>query len=655
MDKATKKHWSKAGKVDEFHLRSQKCSRKLISISTIAIGVLTILYYFLKITNEDLDSRLSSTVPTRMGNIPNFPKPEAIHITELPLPPVSSNGEPGSCSKKINPNQTGCMGRNGTFQSGSFTPDGNYVTVTLEFVGAPAPPHPASIYTGEQVIVVRINGTFSNGDTWKCVTCGVLEKDRVGAANSLGYVQAFRDGKRLLAGTHIVECEYDLADDRCTPANTKIVPIIWDSAGQGAMRELRLHPDQEHVAWSSFFYDPPNWGQYGYIGRLQKHVAVDGSPRYDLTDTWLMVDTKGKPSLYIEGDEIKTNPEAIVIGEIRGFSGTGQELTYLGAPVESGNADVFAVNLITGRVRRITSHPEYVDPVDISPDDNWTVVMDTRGSNRQMFLSGMRGIPPLTDLITFAAICSVRNNGERRFFQPYLIDRHGDRGSYSGQKINAEGSGVAGSGAINDPEWNGLADPRWSLDGNRIVYSQRLTVTPACGGNNPLPCYESTADGGRTARVMLATLTERRPYNPPHVVPFDDVVPWAVKYIPGMQLPQQHSLPPGHYILRGKASGHADVAIETSSVAVTYRNFSDDNVAFLDGQEKVFKQDGPIGSNVIDWYSDITQSGAVKGTKRTSPDGFHMSIDVFENKFEANGTLIIVVDGTEYHQPANGT
>lgn len=88
-----------------------------------------------------------------------------------------------------------------------------------------------------------------------------------------------------------------------------------------------------------------------------------------------------------------------------------------------------------------------------------------------MFLSAMRGIPPLIDMVNFAVVCSVRNNGQRRFFQLYLIDRYGDRGDYSGQKLNTEGSEIAGSGDINDPEWNGVADPKWSPDGNRIVYT----------------------------------------------------------------------------------------------------------------------------------------------------------------------------------------
>jgi WD40 repeat protein len=42
--------------------------------------------------------------------------------------------------------------------------------------------------------------------------------------------------------------------------------------------------------------------------------------------------------------------------------------------------------VITNNIRRLTAHPEYVDPVDISADDKWTVALDTRVSDRNMFL-----------------------------------------------------------------------------------------------------------------------------------------------------------------------------------------------------------------------------------------------------------------------------
>jgi hypothetical protein len=141
-------------------------------------------------------------------------------------------------------------------------------------------------------------------------------------------------------------------------------------------------------------------------------------------------------------------------------------LFLIGLPCESGNFDIMASSLATGATRRLTSNPGYTDPVDMSPDNEWIVVMDTRISERMTFAAGMRGIPPLSDLATSGTVASIRNNGDRRFFQPILIDKYGDRGAYQGQLLTAQGDGSPGS--INDPNWNGMADPRYHKINRKI-------------------------------------------------------------------------------------------------------------------------------------------------------------------------------------------
>lgn len=79
-------------------------------------------------------------------SVPSPPSPESFEIVELPLPPVSSSTDEGACTSTINPYGTGCIRKAaGEFQAGDFTPDGNNVIVSVEFVGAPAAPDPASI------------------------------------------------------------------------------------------------------------------------------------------------------------------------------------------------------------------------------------------------------------------------------------------------------------------------------------------------------------------------------------------------------------------------------------------------------------------------------------------------------------------------------
>lgn len=601
--------------------------------------------------------------------VPEPPEPEPISVSELPLPPVTPSTEEGSCTPDINPNGTGCIGQTVGLQSGSFLPDGNHIIAKVNFTGAPAAPDPASVYSGDHIILIKADGTrFPNGDAWKCVTCGVPEENAVERSDTLDYPQAFSNGKRLLAGTNIIDCgNFTLASSDCTPEKTHIYPIRWNvkadgSGASGSMRELRLHPDNVHMGYSSATVTQGKLDQYCYMGRLEFNPSPTSGeplvPRYDLANVTLLFDPKATTAITVNGDQLHINREAITVGELRGFSGTGKEVTYIGYPAESSNIDVFAADLTTGVVRRLTSHPEYVDPVDISPDDAWTVAMDTRGSGRQMFMAGMRHIPPIIDLLITTAASSTRNNRQRRFFQPYLLDRHGDRGTYSGQQINAAGD--ARPGSVNDPNWNGMADPKFSPDGTKIAYWQTLVVPPSCGGTNPLPCPNSTAAGGRTARVMLAHLTSRAPKPRAPVAPISDAVPWGTPYEPGSAAPARSFPPAGTYVLEGEAAGSAEVVIAQrddgsviGSVAVSYADFSDDGVTFLNGKENVTTANPSPTLEMVDWFSDLVQTGGTDATK--SAEGFHLSIDAMTNVFEANGTLSTTVDGKVWEQPANGT
>ncbi|KAH6671120.1 saponin hydrolase precursor [Halenospora varia] len=606
------------------------------------------------------------------NQLPSPPAPEPITVAELTLPPVAPDSSTSSCSVRINPRGTGCIGKVTGLGSGNFLPDNKHVVASIIFTGAPAAPDPRNIFSGLQLIIIKTdNTTFPNGDPWKCITCGMPAENQVGRVDLMDYPQAFSNGKRVLAGPQIIDCgSFQLSSTQCTPAATYIYPIRWNTSptGEGpggSIRELRLHPDNNHLGFNSLLIGSDgSVSQFAYIGRLVFNAVPNtGTPlsaRYDLINVTALVDPHERPQVYVEGRELKINQSAIGIGELRGFSGSGQEVTYIGSPTESCNIDVYAIHLITGKIRRLTAHPEYVDPVDISPDDAWTAVMDTRGTGRQMWLSGMRGIPPIIDMIVIGATSSTRNNGERRFFQPWLIDRYGDRGQYFGQRINAAGDGSPG--AVNDAEWNGRADPKWSPDGTRIVYYQAQTVPPECGGKNPLPCYNSTEPGGRQERIMLATLISRKPYTRPAPVPFNNVVPWGTPYVPGSTSAAPAHIPEGKYTLRGQVSGFANVTITENAdktsietIMVTYYSFSDNGDNILHGSERVTVKTPSAGQNEVDWFSDIVQTGVTYGTKTTTPGGMHLSVNIFQNLATFTGNLTTTLDGKAWFQPANGT
>ncbi|GAM36618.1 hypothetical protein TCE0_018f05837 [Talaromyces pinophilus] len=620
---------------------------------------------------------------TQSTGIPSPPKPEPIDVIELPLPPVTANESTGGCTYAVNPNGTGCISASwitSSFQSGNFLPDGKHVTASLVFSGAPAAPDPRSIYSGLQVIIVKADGTFfPNSDPFKCITCGIPAENRFNltASTDYEYPQAFTDGTRILAGPYIISCGiHQLASTACTPEQVYIYPIRWNvnvdgSGAGGTMRELRKHPDDVHISFNAISYSGSTIAQYAYFARLHFiHSPTTGiplTPRYDLVNVTQFLDSSG-PSLFsANGTNLTMNTQAIAVGEARGLSGLGNQLDYIGFCWESCNIDITSVNLQTGEVTRVTSDPEYVDPVDTTSDGEWTVIMDTTTENRMMFLAGMRGIPPLVDLLITGAVSSVRNNGVRRFFQPWIVDRYGaryynnDTCYYQGQQVNAAGNGSDGS--INDPNWNGGADPRWSLDGTKIAYFQMLVTEPNYGGSNPLPCPNSTAQGGRTYRLMLATLPSRTPLNWTTPSPVSDVIPWGQPYVPGSALATSSTSLMGNYTLTGKVQGYADVAFigadATSTtlrtVAVTYHNYSDDGHNFIIGNEQVTATYPNLTLTHVDWYSDLHATGIYgNSTKVTSSDGFHFEIDTQTNKFYANGTLTTTVNGVVYEQPING-
>jgi hypothetical protein len=312
----------------------------------------------------------------------------------------------------------------------------------------------------------------------------------------------------------------------------------------------------------------------------------------------------------------------------------------------------------------LTNHPEYVDPIDVSPDDEWSVILDTRATDRHMFLSGMQGVPPVTDIVSSFITTGVRNNGPRRFFQPWILDKYGDRGDYYGQKVNGPGNGVPGSGDIDDPEWNAMADPKWSPDGTKIAYWQAQTIAPACGGTNPLPCYASTAQGGRTYRLMMAKLVSRKPLDLPVAEEASDEIPWGVPYVPGIPPAVRASVPAGEYVLNGEHSGFAEISLiaqpgsdRVSQVVAVYHNYSDSGLRVINGWENVTEVSlSPIES-LVHWYSDLVQTGddGYVATKKSGPGGWHCQLDITRNFIETNGTLTTTINGEEYVSPQSGT
>ena len=614
-------------------------------------------------------------------------RPEPVSVVDLPLPPTAPSSAAGACTSQVNPRGTGCMSASdyGTEEGPSYLPDGRHVLLTVIFAGAPAAPNPASVYSGPQVIAIRTDGTrFPNGDAWKCLTCGVPAANSTGTnqrpfrdgGQELGlaglqpvfdHPQAFPDGKRVLAGTNILDCgAYRVTEAACTPQALHIYPLAWGAApeasgGGPSIRELRLNPDGVHIGWSAFV-PPPRIDEFGFFGRLVfKPAAGSATGHYEIEKVSIMLNNSPAYAAFMPDPnhpgDLLHNPPRGVIGEFRGFTSDGK--AALGVFFEeSGNIDLFATDLKTGVSTRLTRDTSYTDPAKTSPDDRWLVYMNPRQSDRHMYFAGLRGIPPLADLMTVLIETCCYNNGYRRFFQPYLLATDDHREDYPGQQLNA-GPGTAGS--PSDPNWNGRADPTWSPDGTHVVYWQALLTSPACGGSNPLPCPTSTEPGGRRTRLMMATLTGRKPQPIKSVNTVSDAVPWGIPYRAGDPLPVRGHVQPGKYILEGQVSGQAEVQIDGTADAITavaakYTDFSDDGRHVINGTERVASDTKP-GRTV--WHSDIRASGAQQGTKVTrEPGGFVFGFGALGFGIRGgpvSGTLTTTIDGHAYTPPAPGT
>ena len=89
-------------------------------------------------------------------------------------------------------------------------------------------------------------------------------------------------------------------------------------------------------------------------------------------------------------------------------------------------------------------------------------------------------------------------------------------------------------------------------------------------------------------------------------------------------------------------------------MAVSYENYSDERNNIINGTESVSQTRPTPTKTSLDWHSDLLQTGAIQGSKVTSPDGFKLTIDIMMNNFLATGTLTTTINGQTYKQPANG-
>ncbi|KAL4955530.1 hypothetical protein BDW69DRAFT_117222 [Aspergillus filifer] len=187
--------------------------------------------------------------------------------------------------------------------------------------------------------------------------------------------------------------------------------------------------------------------------------------------------------------------------------------------------------------------------------------------------------------------------------------------------------------------------------GGRLIGLRSCIIRPS--SRSPLVVVTT---GGRVNRLMLATLTNRKPLPPQLVADVPEFLPWGTPYSPDEPLPVRPLPSPGRCILKGATSG--EIAADDTwitQIAVKYTKFSNDRLNTILGTESITVTHLSVSASRADWHSDLTSTGEVESTKKTGCGGFHLEIDAMVNILNATGTMTATVDSLVYKQPANGT
>ena len=615
---------------------------------------------------------------------PTYP---AISLSELPVPPTAPSNTAGSCTLAVNPNGTGCIS---SVSNGGFL-DNDTLGVTFTYAGAPTT-GPSSIYTGSQFAMIKTDGTtFPDGDAWQCITCGKGGSYGSGSPDS----QVLDNGLMLFTGGAIETCGgsytnsgpvglYQFTDPNCyNNPSVKIMsyPLRWsvktpDSGAGGSTSGLKLNPDGVHVAWNV----TSGISENVYYGRLQfdptpPSGTTPAVPRYDIVDVYGFypgstaeyLDTCNDSFYHIDS----SNPNQLDYyqgcgdAEFKGWSADGQSIIDIGNAV-SDSLDHFADNVQTGVMTRIDNGHGYSDPDTASPDGNWHVAMATRGG-RDNYIGGLPDVPPITDIAgTGGAVADGYRINTRRFFVPYLQTMSG---ADAGEQLNACTTGPCSTFATTPASdaqsifWFSLADSSWSPDSTEVSYTQNYSPAADCGPPfDATACPASSEPGGRTSRIMLATLSQA-PTQPLSVPVQPDTIPWGTPVPTGTNpVVPSVAFPSGTYTVNGASSGSASVTIASTggttyqSISVTYSNYSDDGVDFINGTESITLTPQPNTSTNYTFQEALTDNaanGAVIGTKTTSPSGYTINnAAVAQSIYQPVGTMTTVLNGVTYNQPS---
>jgi hypothetical protein len=312
-----------------------------------------------------------------------------------------------------------------------------------------------------------------DGSDFRCVTCAIATPGHQPFLKPI----PFADGTRVLlrvgnqtpftTGDHaVLECSPSLLDCQSPVLVPIVVPATSDPAVVEDQREFRLAPDGGHVGFTQVRNDTD--GQFTFVSIVGELVRA--ADHYDVLD-----------------------PHAVsTLGELKQFAHDQQSVivaAFATNPFGAVNPDAVRVSLADGTVSRVTTHPDYDEPVEFSPDDAWFAVGSGRGGHFFDVFSQVPR-PALVNPALESTFLYFFLGQRDPLLEPWLVDRWGARGDYIGQQLNPSSRAEG---------YDGRMIMNWSPDGTRLVYWEALTDTTG------LP--PDAAD----SRLVIAHLSSRAP------------------------------------------------------------------------------------------------------------------------------------------------
>ena len=332
-----------------------------------------------------------------------------------------------------------------------FSPDGEWLTV--QFV--PAVPgdqskapalmeHGTEIKTGQEAVTRRgfqVGLVREDGTGFKCLTCNQERK--------AGRPIWFPDGKAFLFqtgyGVNNLFYVYDLTTRKAYPLK-----------GVNSERRLvqnrfeMISPDGKKLCWTKVWLD----GFHIVMGDLVKKG-----------DRWRVEEVREiYPRLIADPSDPDQWAWALAWYENKDFTDGGRTLVFSGSRDQGGNLDDYLLDLETGEVKRLTTHREWDEGGEFSPDGRWWVFETTRAHEVLSVFANVP-LPAFMDWVLVAPITAATLIGQ--WFaphEPFLLDRWGDRRDYIGQRLHAAG----------DQDWAIRGGVHWHPGGRKIVWGELL-------------------------------------------------------------------------------------------------------------------------------------------------------------------------------------